>query len=90
MTAKWGICILLFAVLALAGCRTPAPDLKPKDLKDEKITEPPPGRYNTPEYPKQAFSPLVDPTKDAMDAKAEGMPMRGGMMPGGGGMNGGH
>ncbi len=84
MTAKWGICIILFALVALApGCRTAAPDLKPKDLKKEQLVEPPPGRYNTPEYPKQAFSPMVDPGKDAMDAKTDvNMPGRGGMTPG--------
>ncbi len=32
----------------------------------EQIVEPPPGRYDTPEYPKQAFSPLVDPSSDRL------------------------
>jgi hypothetical protein len=92
MAAKWGFCVFLVMLFALAsGCRTPRPELKPNDYKKEDLNEVPTGRWSTAEYPKAAFDPVVDPGKAAMDAKtAGGVPGRGGMGGmGGGGMGGG-
>ena len=91
MTAKWGICVLLVALLALSsGCRTRQPNLKPETTA-EQLIEPPAGQYATASMPKQAFTPMADPGKYALDAKSPGvLPTRGSMVPGAGagpGMN---
>ena len=87
MTAKWGSCVLLAVMLALsAGCRTPQPKLKPDNIATgEKLVDPPPdARFSTTGYPKEAFSPLEDPGKQAMDSNLpSGTGSRGPSSPGG-------
>jgi hypothetical protein len=93
MTGKWGSCLCLIGIFALfAGCKTPPPVLKPEKTP-EVLTEPAnEARYDTSEYPKQAFnSNSNDPTKvtsldKALSNKQNGMPGAGGF----GGMNGNH
>ena len=88
MSAKWGICVLLVALLGLAaGCRTPQPNLKPEKTA-ERLVGPPPNTYMASQLPKQAFSTQSDPAAATLDAKnnANMMPTRGSMMPGSGGM----
>jgi hypothetical protein len=84
MTAKWAICAILTAGLALAsGCRTPQPILKPADTA-ENFRELPAGAYVTAGLPKQAHSTMADPAKASLDAKSSGvMPARSTMGPGG-------
>jgi hypothetical protein len=80
MTLNWGSCIVLFGCLALLGCRTTPPNLKPP--KAPEVLTPPASeaRYDSPDYPKQAFSQPDDPGKRMiMDGKNQ---------PGGGGMGG--
>jgi hypothetical protein len=85
MTAKWGICGLLLAMLFLsAGCRTKQPNLKP-DTTAEQFIEPQPGTYMSPSLPKRAFDTVADPGRAALDPKGLGsMPSRGSMMNGAG------
>jgi hypothetical protein len=79
MTGNWGSCLVLAGCLAiLAGCRTPQPNLKPAKVP-EQLTEPSNDpRYQTGDYPKQAFAPLEDPMKKTSFDK--------GLQAGGGGM----
>jgi hypothetical protein len=86
MTAKWGICVLLAALLFIStGCRTRQPNLKP-DTTAETLKDPPPNAYMSASLPKQALAQPSDPGRAAIDpAKGMGtMPMRSGgpMMPG--------
>jgi hypothetical protein len=55
MNAKWGWIaqIGILAIIFLAGCRTPQPDLKPP--KQAEVLNPPPDNVS-PYYPKQAFN----------------------------------
>ena len=81
MTAKWGICVVLVALLALStGCRSSQPNLKPETTA-EKLVDPPANTRLSSDYPKQAFSPVTDPTKNGIEAAkgVGGMPTRGGM-----------
>jgi hypothetical protein len=61
MNAKWGWItqIGILAIIFLAGCRTPQPELKP--AKQAEVLNPPPDNVN-PYYPKQAFN-TDDPSK---------------------------
>ena len=93
MTAKWGICALLLAMLFLnAGCRTRQPNLKPETTA-EQLVEPPAGSDTSTGMPAQAFNKVVDPGKIAIEPRGpNGMMQNGGrspMMPGAGGMGGG-
>lgn len=85
MTAKWGICVLLFALLFVTGgCRTRQPNVKP-DTMAEQFVEPPAGMYTTTGMPRAAFDKAIDPGRLAIDPKGPGaMPTRGGMAPAGG------
>ena len=91
MTAKWGICALLLAVLLLStGCRTRQPNLKPETTA-EQLIDPPAGAYTATGMPAQAFNKSVDPGKIALDPRGAGAMPTGGrspMMPGAGGMGG--
>ena len=92
MTAKWGSCAILAICLAMmVGCRTQVPNLKPETAKEQFVSPPAGGHYDTAGYPKQAFENMVDPALKMMDSKNGMMPQRGGnMMPAGmtGNMNG--
>jgi hypothetical protein len=86
MTAKWGCCAILVVCFALMiGCRTPQPNLKPEKEPEKLVAPPPDGKYDSSNYPAQAFDKPVDPGKALLDAKnTPGMPQRGSMMPTGG------
>jgi hypothetical protein len=55
MNAKWGWItqIGILAIIFLAGCRTPQPDLKP--AKQAEVLNPPPENVSL-NYPKAAFN----------------------------------
>lgn len=88
MTARTLCLAALGALLvALLGCRSGAPDLRPPYEPDQFNAPTNEARFNTPSYPKQAFN-SNDPNKrlgsDLMNASAIA-PMSGpGAMPGAG------
>ena len=92
MIAKWGSCAILALCLAtMMGCRTPVPNLKPETAKEEFVSPPSGGHYDTAGYPKQAFENMLDPALKLMESKNGVMPQRGGnSLPAGamGNMNG--
>ena len=89
MTAKWINCAALAICLALlVGCRSTQPDLKPEKTPEKLVDQPQEARFDSPGYPKQAYDKMIDPVKNAFDAKTSPnvMPTRGSMMPSAGGM----
>jgi hypothetical protein len=83
MAAKWGKCVILAICLAVSmvGCRTAQPNLKPPETP-ERLVSPPPGLFDSPEYPKLAFDAQQDPYRRQLDMKAMGQAGgRGSMMP---------
>ncbi len=66
MQATW-VKITSMGVLLLAlGCRTPPPNLKPPPTKEVLATPPSEKRFNSSDYPKEAFNDR-DPLKNLND-----------------------
>ena len=80
MHAWWGKLPWLgvLAVL-LASCKTPPPEVKPRDMPEVCSDPPDDRRYNTPYYPKEAFKDMKDPM---VKNSTTPMPGQGGMGPG--------
>ena len=55
------IIVLLIALVLSAGCKTPAPVLKPNRSQDQ-LVEPPAGR-DSPNYPRESFDNANYPPK---------------------------
>ena len=71
--------------LALIGCRTMEPELKPADEPEVLRTPPEDPRYNSPKYPREAFNDSYDPLKKlTAPTNQQGMPSRGFGGPGAG------
>ncbi|MCI0380930.1 MAG: hypothetical protein L0215_25380 [Gemmataceae bacterium] len=84
MRKTWVPIVGLAMLLAVWGCRTPQPDLKPAETVEQFIVPPAEPRYNASAYPKEAFNNR-DPLKK-LNPESAVMPARGpGMMPGPGG-----
>lgn len=89
MPGKWGIWSLCLVLLAVWGCRTPQPNLKPTPQPEVLAMPPAEERFNMPMYPRQAFKDRDDPTKRFSPVDASGiMPARGSMAGGSPGMPG--
>ena len=55
MQRAWRIVLGLGFVLLILGCRTPKPDLKPAKSAEVLSTPPSEKRFNSSDYPKEAF-----------------------------------
>ncbi|MCI0641966.1 MAG: hypothetical protein L0Y72_27470 [Gemmataceae bacterium] len=76
----------LAMLLAVMGCRTPQPELKPVETAEIFTVPPAEPRYNASTYPKEAFNNRDPLKKLNLNPESAVMPARGpGMMPGPGG-----
>jgi hypothetical protein len=84
MRAWWGRIpwLGILVIVFLASCRTPPPDLKPKNVPEVCSDPPDDRRYNSPYIPKEAFKDMKDPmTRDPLVNGPGGPGGPGGMSP---------
>jgi hypothetical protein len=80
MRATWAKIAGMGIMLAVLGCRTAKPDLKPPVTVEALNTPPAERRFDTPTYPREAFNNR-DPLKK-LNPDEEIVPVRGPGMPG--------
>jgi hypothetical protein len=67
---------LIIVVLLLSGCETRRANMRPERGPD-LLVEPPPGQYESPSYPREAFDPSNFPPKPPTAVNRELMPTSG-------------
>jgi hypothetical protein len=92
MSSKWGGCLVVIGLLALlAGCRSTTPDLKPAKEPEKLQLPSDEARFNSSDYPKQAFARDKSKQYDIDDKLPDSLTNPGGAGSkgiGGGGMGG--